>query len=447
MVTEPVAPVSQWRRPIGLPPRETTSRVNADVLAEHVDDAAAGWRRRTHFVEAPHVRLHHLARTDNRLFAHLAGVRAAGEAGWHVARASLDSGDAGNVFVLSWIAFVDGKLDRMHDALPVLLAESQYTDAGVGALASIAPARLHESLLRLSESPHPAHRRLALAVYALQRRTPGALLSRALADADPMLRARALRAIGELGRQDLIGPAIEALRDADAGCRVSAAGSLLVLGGPSEVPLAVEAVQADLSVLPDARRRWLFECCIRASGSQAARAQVRELAGDASTLRAAIIAAGAHGDPVAVPWLIERMSAPVLARAAAEAIALITGVDLESSALKAAGPGESAPGSMETGDDENAADAVAEREDGNLPHPDPVGFRAWWQANAGRFRRGIRYIAGRPAESLSGCLGVLREGAQRQRRAAAFEMARLRPGTPLFAVDAFSLRQRRELGR
>ena len=198
-----------------------------NVLAEHVDDAAAGWRRRTHFVAAPHIRLHHLAGADNRLFAHLAGVRAAGNAGWEAVRESLDSGDAGNVFVLTWIAFIDGMLDRMRDALPVLLAEPEYADAGVGALALIAPARLHESLRRLAGSPHPAHRRVALAVYALQRRAPGALLTQSLADADPSLRARALRAIGELGRQDLADPLTEALRDADAGCRAAAAGSLL----------------------------------------------------------------------------------------------------------------------------------------------------------------------------------------------------------------------------
>lgn len=178
-----------------------------------------------------------------------------------------------------------------------------------------------------------------------------------------------------------MGPVIEAPRDADAGCRACAAASLLVLGGPGEVSLAVETIQPDLSALPDARRRWLLECCMRAGASPAARAQVRALAGDASTLREAIIATGAHGDPVAVPWLIE------------------------------------------------------------------PGFLAWWQTNAGRFQAGTRYIAGQPAESLAGCLSVLREGTQRQRRAAAFEMTRQCPGTPLFTVDAFSLRQRREPGR
>lgn len=241
-----------------------------------------------------------------------------------------------------------------------------------------------------------------------------------------------------------MGPVIEAPRDADAGCRACAAASLLVLGGPGEVSLAVETIQPDLSALPDARRRWLLECCMRAGASPAARAQVRALAGDASTLREAIFATGAHGDPVAVPWLIERMHAPLLARVAAEAVDFITGADLELSALKAAGPAESGSGTDETDAD---ADPVAEREDGNLPHPDPAGFLAWWQTNAGRFQAGTRYIAGQPAESLAGCLSVLREGTQRQRRAAAFEMTRQCPGTPLFTVDAFSLRQRREPGR
>lgn len=57
------------------------------------------------------------------------------------ARASLDSGDASHVFVLTWIAFIDGQLDRMRDALPVLLAEPDHADAGVGALASISHPR------------------------------------------------------------------------------------------------------------------------------------------------------------------------------------------------------------------------------------------------------------------------------------------------------------------
>jgi uncharacterized protein (TIGR02270 family) len=421
------------RRPLGLPPRETSARVHGAVLAEHVGDAAAGWRRRAHLVEAPHVRLHHLARADERLFAHLAGLRIAGEAGWQAVRAAQADGDAGVVSVLAWMGFVDGEVARMREALPVLLADPGFTDAAAGALASLAPARLHESLQRLAASPLAAHRRLALAVHALQRRDPGALLVQSLSDNDPALRARGLRALGELGRHDLLARAVAALRDTEPACRAAAAGSVFVLGGPGDVASARETAFADAPSLPAARRRALRERALRASDPSMVRAHVRQLAADDTTLRDAVIAAGVHGDPVVVPWLIERMSDPPLARVAAEAVALIAGIDLELAALKSAGAAEDVPG--------------AEPEDGHLPHPDPAGFTAWWNAHHARFAAGTRYLAGHPVGVPAGCIAVLKEGTQRQRRAAAFELSRQRPGTPLFAVDAFALRQRRELGR
>jgi uncharacterized protein (TIGR02270 family) len=428
---------STRRRPLGLAPRETSARVNAAVLAEHVGDAAAGWRRRAHLVDAPHVRLHHLARADERLFAHLAGIRIAGEAGWQAVRAAQADGDAGVVSVFAWMAFVEGEVARMREALPVLLADPAFTDAGAGALASLAPARLHESLQRLAESPLAAHRRLALAVHALQRRDPGALLVRSLSDNDPALRARALRAVGELGRNDLVAHAVAALRDTDPACRAAAAGSVFVLGDPGDVASARATVLADAPAWPAARRRSLLERAIRASEPSTAREHVRQLAAGETTLRDAVIAAGAHGDPIVVPWLIERMSDPALARVAAEAVALIAGADLELATLKSAGAVEDVPGTA----------AATEREDGHLPHPDPAGFTAWWNVHRARFAAGARYVAGHPVGAPAGCIAVLNEGTQRQRRAAAFELSRLRPGTPLFAVDAFALRQRRELGR
>src|SRR6202007_1848090 len=45
-------------------------------------------------------------------------------------------------------------------------------------------------------------------------------------------------------------------------------------------------------------------------------------------MRMAIAAAGAIGDPEHVPWLIEQMKVPALARIGGEAFAMITGIDL-----------------------------------------------------------------------------------------------------------------------
>jgi len=67
--------------------------------------------------------------------------------------------------------------------------------------------------------------------------------------------------------------------------------------------------------------------------------------------------------------------------------------------------------------------------DENLPWPNPELIQAWWK-NKGRFRNGTRYLCGQPIthEHLQ---HVLRTGFQRQRAAAAIELAMLKPGQPL----------------
>ena len=54
----------------------------------------------------------------------------------------------------------------------------------------------------------------------------------------------------------------------------------------------------------------------------------RELAKEERHARLVVVGAGVHGDPVVVPWLIEKMRHPALARVAGEAFSMITGVDL-----------------------------------------------------------------------------------------------------------------------
>jgi len=44
--------------------------------------------------------------------------------------------------------------------------------------------------------------------------------------------------------------------------------------------------------------------------------------------RKAIIGAGSLGDPSSIPWLIEMMEIPELARVAGESLSIITGLDL-----------------------------------------------------------------------------------------------------------------------
>jgi uncharacterized protein (TIGR02270 family) len=76
----------------------------------------------------------------------------------------------------------------------------------------------------------------------------------------------------------------------------------------------------------------------------------------------------------------------------------------------------------------------------SLAWPDPFLVQKWWSARQGSFVKGTRYLLGKPITTES--LGLaLKTGYQRQRAAAAIELAILKPGRPLFEVRAPGWRQ------
>ena len=79
-----------------------------------------------------------------------------------------------------------------------------------------------------------------------------------------------------------------------------------------------------------------------------------------------------------------------------------------------------------------------------VPWPDPEEILAWWDANKGRFQPGNRYLAGQPIAE-TGCQQVLRVGFQRQRRAAAVELALMDNRRALFETRAPGFRQKEVL--
>jgi uncharacterized protein (TIGR02270 family) len=147
-------------------------------------------------------------------------------------------------------------------------------------------------------------------------------------------------------------------------------------------------------------------------------------------------ALGALGDPDAVPRLLDAMKDPPVARVAGEAFAMITGVHISYDELEGA-----APEGFEAGPTEDPADEnVAMDTDEHLYWPDRGKCEKWWAKNQSRFAAGTRHLCGRPMtpESLR---EVLKNGYQRQRAAAALELAIREPGKPLFEVRAPGFRQ------
>ena len=64
----------------------------------------------------------------------------------------------------------------------------------------------------------------------------------------------------------------------------------------------------------------------------------------------------------------------------------------------------------------------------------------WWERKRGSFAKDTRYLLGQPI-TIDSLRQALKMGYQRQRAAAALELAILKPGNPLFEVRAPGWRQ------
>jgi uncharacterized protein (TIGR02270 family) len=145
----------------------------------------------------------------------------------------------------------------------------------------------------------------------------------------------------------------------------------------------------------------------------------RALAQAEQGYRVAFAAAAALGDPAALPWLLDRMADPAMARRAGLAWSMITGLNLGAAELEAEAPKGLSAGPTDEADDED----VSEDPDDGLPFADLDALRAWWQDAQARFEPGKRYLLGKPVTDGAWLEEVLSRGHQVARAAAALELA------------------------
>lgn len=415
-------PTLRPREPAG----DAASGVLFRVLNQHVEDAAGLRRVRSRLVRAPHVRLSDLARLDERLAAHLDGIAVAGRAGVRSSIQALERTAKGELFTAA-IGCIESQSDP---AILRLIALGQAVpDARPGlhsAFGWVSASRLSGVVAMLLACEDPAARLAGLEGCVQHRVDPKRHLDMALVSGDPALRAAALRCAGEIGRVDLLDACESRLDDPDASCRFHAARSALLLGN-RQAPLAIlrelslttsafseTALALTASVLPPAdAHRWLEEIAARQEG-----------------VRGLIRAIGFAGDPRYVHWLTGHMGDERLARLAGEAFSLITGADFVRLRLER----------PKSHDDSDAA----QEEDDGAPWPDPDKARAWWEENKSRMPGKVRHFMG-ALPSKAQYVDVLRNGAQRQRAAAAMQMRLADPRGVLFNCAAPAWRQKRAL--
>jgi uncharacterized protein (TIGR02270 family) len=410
----------------------------AIVVQQHAEESAILRNTRSVLTSAPHVKLHQLRRLDDRIAAHLDGVAVAGEFGWKVCEAALETPSAGAVFAATERAMEDKNVTALNKLLALAEASPEAQPGLISAFGWVSAQFLQGTIKSLLASANAFQRQIGIAACAMHQVDPGVALASAIADKDAPLRARALRVAGEAGRRDLLPACVKALTDKDAACQFWAAYATALLGEQGKAKDVLQTFVAR----PGPFRARALQLLLKFIAVPQANELLKGLALDPANIRLLIQGAGIAGDPYYAPWLIKQMADLKLTRLAGESFTFITGLDLAYLDLDRKPPEDFEPGPNDNPDDPD----VAMDEDDSLPWPDPVKLQAWWDANKSRFTDGKRYFMGAPV-TRAHCIQVLKDGFQRQRMAAALYLCLLQPGTKLFPTKAPAWRQQRWLAR
>ena len=412
------------------------SMVIQEIISQHAEEASFNWLLRDAAVREPHYSLNDLAKLDSRVEAHLDGLRIAGDEGWEICKQELRWEEAGEIFTASYLAFENDNAGRVNEVLEIGGAEAELCRGIISALGWLPFEHSAKHAQQLLSSESANLRYLGLAAHAIRRQDPGQPLVEALKSEDTLLKARGLKAVGELGSRDLMAYLQASFRDEDIKCRFYASWSAALLGDAYACPVLQSISQSDSPYCEAATKM-----AVRRFPHKTALGWLKELSQSKEHIRQAIIGTGGLGDPALIPWLLEMMRVPDHARVAGEAFTMITGVDLAYEDLEGEWPEGFAAGPTENPEDED----VAMDPDEDLPWPEPELIQKWWAGNKKEFQKEPRYLVGKPI-SPEWLQQVVRNGMQRQRAAAALELAMKEPGRPLFEVRGPAFHQQKMLG-
>jgi len=393
----------------------TSAPVIDSILEQHAEEASFLWSQRDRGTDAPQYPRRDLVRLDERVEAHLDGLRVAGPNGQEIVGAQYEQHPgAGEAFVVAVLALEAGDMFTV-ELLVANAAVSEEVRYGLsGAIGWCVPRVLADFVRRWRTGPTSIERWLFLTACSHHRSDPGVNLLPLLSDTDDAVRARALRLAGEAGRADLSGAIAESVSDPAAGPAFWAAWSAMLLGqrGRARAELQAVALSASPFQMP------ALEAVLRGDDMHRSIEWVRMINSAPGLERMVTTALGHIGDPASVPWLLARMADTGLARGAGESFSMITGVDLVEARLDRSHPDDF----PEIPSDDPAEERVEMDPDDGLPWPEPTAVAQWWLANHERLHGQKRHILGRPVDTEA-AEHAWTHGVQRQRRAAAYELA------------------------
>src|SRR5213593_2146742 len=177
-----------------------SSLVLLDVLEEHLEELDLLWERRQRALDSPDYTIASFATLEERMAAHLEGLRVGAELSRQIARQLLPKAKGGGAFAAAYVLFAFG--DAGDERAVVDALEAGDADAAEGlrhAFRHRASDRLLGELARLVRGPDAPASVAALDALAFRRRPANADFSAYLTSDDPWVRSVAWSAAARSG--------------------------------------------------------------------------------------------------------------------------------------------------------------------------------------------------------------------------------------------------------
>lgn len=426
---------------MGVKPEIIFQMINRDVVEQHIDDVSFQWLQHVNGASRADYSFEDLAELDGYIDANLEGICLAQDVAWEICQNQLDEDEY--IFPATVLAVHYGQFGWLQQILDVLNEDSEKAFIDAVSWMPYSQTEFYIRILLKSEKAY--YNYLGLCICFSQRKMPLDIsLEKYLNDDVLILKQAAMRLIGALKLQQFRQSLHPYLIDANEQNRFEAVHALTLLGErTTTIPILtkfisqssqyqIEALQILLRIIDESTQKQLINSFI--------------VSGDHKT---AIRAISISGYVDWISWLLGAMAQPTLARLAGEAFSMITGVDLDYEDLIF--EEDELDGVTEDDDDESDIDDDSDDDDDvesdiddeyeeDLPIPDLHLVNQWWQQYQSHYYKGMRYLAGKEINE-GNLYDILKHGFQRQRYAAALELALLAHDNPFIETRCRSKNQ------
>lgn len=406
-----------------------------DPARQHFDRTAKSWSRRDVAANSADCSLEKLVSLDERVESHIGDLRASGKQAWTTCENGLERGSPGSVFAASIIAFESGDEENIERVVNASGNSQSAFRETISALGWLDGTHFRSQIRDLVEAKSWQYRSLGIAACALRRINPRAYLNKAAETSNLFLKIRTFKAAGLLKRVDMLPVLQENFQNAVPACRFEAARSALLLGDRSALKtLGDFVISRSKQTLP------AMQVALRAADSQTALEWLKTQSRNPKRRREMLTGTCIVGSTSYIPMIIRQMQVPDLARAAGDAFTVITGINLDEAGLAGTRPDD-----YEFKPDANDEDCGSEQDpDEGLTWPDAGLVATWWEQNSESFAPNTRLLAG-ASITTDHCVQILRNSNQRDRQAAALELALARADATYFNTRAPGHRQNKRL--